>query len=236
MTAGSDPHAPGRVSRVARNGVVVASLAVTTWLSVRTVQAVRGAQMPAWTLARASGFTSYALMWCLVALGIVLSHPALRGVTRRRQLLVLRVHVILTVFTVAFTALHVVVLAMDPWSHVGWGGALLPMASDYRPIPVTLGVVALWAALLTAVTAALAGRMLGRAWWPVHKVAVVVFGLTWAHGVFAGSDTSEFVKVYLISAGVLLVLAVSRYTARTPADLMAEKPQAQPMTSERTSR
>lgn len=235
MTPGSDPDARGPVSRVARNGVILASLVVTTWLSVHTVLAVRGTDMPAWTLARASGFTSYALMWCLVALGIALSHPALRGVSRRRQLLVLRVHVILTVFTVAFTALHVVVLATDPWAHVGWGGALVPMASDYRPIPVTLGVVALWAALLTALTAALAGRMLGRLWWPVHKVAVVVFALTWLHGVLAGSDTTALVSIYLISAGVLLMLAVSRYTARTQADVLADKPQVQ-VTTERSGR
>ncbi len=237
MTSPPASGSPGQAAlRVARAICILISLVATAWLAARTVQDIRGAAMPAWTLARASGFTSYALMWSLVALGLVLSHSALRGVVRRGHLVVLRVHVIRAMFTVAFIVLHVVVLATDPWAHVGWRGALVPTASDYRPIPVTLGVLALWAAALTAVTAALAGRGLGRLWWPVHKVASLIFALTWAHSVFAGSDTPATVGVYLVSAAVLLVLALSRYAARTPADLRDEKPPARPVAVGRSSR
>ena len=64
------------------------------------------------------------------------------------------------------------------------------MAATYRPVGVTLGVVALWAGLITGVTASL-GRPLGSGaiWWPIHKVAAVVFALVWAHGFWTGIDT-----------------------------------------------
>jgi len=118
--------------------------------------------------------------------------------------------------------LHVVVLATDPWAKVGWPGALLPLASTYRPVPVTLGVLALWAGLLTGVTARLAGRWAARVWWPVHKVSFVVLLLVWAHSVLAGSDVELLRWFYLTSGIAVLALAVTRYGARTPADALLE--------------
>ena len=98
-------------------------------------------------------------------------------------------HVSLAVFTLAFTALHVVVLATDSYAGVGWRGALVPMAATYRPVPVTLGVIGVYAGLLAGLTAALAGRVTARIWWPIHKVAALSLVLVWVHGVLAGSDT-----------------------------------------------
>ena len=167
-------------------GLSVVSLLVTAWLVVHAVAAVQSSDTAPWTLGRASGLTAYALLVLLVSTGLVLAHPAARRLARPRPLTRLRVHVSLAVFTLAFTLLHVVVLATDPWAGVGWRGALLPMASAYRPVGVTLGVIAVWAGLVTGVTAALAGRVFAGVWWPVHKVAAAVLALVWVHGVVAG--------------------------------------------------
>ena len=81
------------------------------------------------------------------------------------------------------------VLATDEHARVGWTGALAPMASGYRPLAVTLGVLGLYAGLAAGLTAALAGRMAGRIWLPIHRVAGVSLVLVWAHSVLAGTDT-----------------------------------------------
>ncbi len=175
-----------------------------------------------WELARASGITSYVLLLALVVLGLVLAHPWAVRLRRPSRTSRLRVHASLATFTLAFTALHVAVLATDPWAQVGWRGAILPMASTYRPIPVTLGVIAVWAGLLTGATAALAGRVVGRFWLPVHRLAAGVFALAWAHGVLAGSDTGPLRGLYLASGGAVVALAVSRYVARSPRDRAEE--------------
>jgi hypothetical protein len=175
-----------------------------------------------WELARASGLTSYLLLVVLVATGLVLAHPWAARLRRPRPATRLALHVALSTFTLAFTALHVIVLATDPWAQVGWRGAILPMASTYRPVPVTLGVLAMWAGLATGVTAALAGRMAARVWWPLHKVAAAIFALVWAHGVLAGTDSPGLRWLYLGSGTGLALLAVSRYSARTPADRLHE--------------
>jgi len=130
----------------------------------------------------------------------------------------IRVHVSLAVFTLAFTVLHIVALASDRYAGVGWRGALVPGLASYRPLPVTLGVIGLYAGLLAGVTAAAAGRFAGRVWWPIHKVAILSLVLVWVHGVLAGSDTPALLVMYVTSGAAVIVLAVSRYTARTRSD------------------
>lgn len=194
-----------------------ASLAAAGWL-VRDAAGQRAAH---WVLGRAAGLTSYVLLLLLVGTGIVLAHPWARHLRRPSARTRIALHAGLATFTLAFTVLHVVVLATDPWAKVGWVGALLPMAARYRPVPVSLGVIAAWAGLVTGLTARFAGRV-GRLWWPVHKVAAGLLGLVWAHSVLAGSDVVALRGFYVGTGCAVVALAVTRYAARTPADEVAE--------------
>lgn len=226
--------APDGVSHRDRSAGAVrmlAALASTTgccWLLLHVATTLRGSTTAPWTLGRASGLTSYGLLVLLVSAGLLLSHPTVRRLRRPSQLTRIRLHATLAVFTLSFTMLHVAVLATDPWAHVGWPGALLPLASRYRPVGVTLGIVAVWSGLFTGLTAALAGRALGRVWWPVHKVAGLAFVLAWAHGLTAGSDSAALLVLYLVSGGAVLTLALSRYQASTAADLRDDLPIERP--------
>jgi len=196
----------------------VVAVAAAAWL----VRDAAGGSAVSWVLGRASGLTSYVLLLLLVSTGLVLAHPWARYLRRPAPQTRIALHVSLATFTLAFTVLHVVVLATDEYAQVGWQGALLPMASVYRPVPVTLGVVALWSGLITGVTARLAGRVAGRVWWPVHKVAASSLVLVWAHSVLAGSDVVALRVFYLATGSAVIGLALTRYGARTPADRVAE--------------
>jgi len=103
----------------------------------------------------------------------------------------------------------------------GWWGAVVPMGASYRPVAVTLGVVGAWSGLLAGGTAALAGRLPARVWWPIHKVAVVSLVLVWMHGVLGGGDTSALRWLYILTGLLVAAVALSRYAARTPADQLA---------------
>jgi DMSO/TMAO reductase YedYZ heme-binding membrane subunit len=126
--------------------------------------------------------------------------------------------VALSVFTLGFTVLHVVVLATDRYAGVGWWGAFVPMGASYRPAAVTLGIVGVDLALLVGLSAAVAGRLPRRAWWPLHKIAVLALVVIWAHGVLAGGDTPALLGLYLATGLLVLAVAISRYAARTPAE------------------
>ena len=202
-------------------GVLAAGVsgAVATRLAF---DALTGRDGVSWVLGRASGLGSYVLLLALVTTGLVLSHPWSRRLRRPSAATRLALHSALATFTLVFVALHVVVLATDPWAQVGWRGVLLPMASTYRPVPVTLGVIAVWAGLLTGITARWAGRFVGRFWWPVHKVAAGTLGLVWAHSVLAGTDTPLLRAFYLATGLGVVGLAITRYAARTPSDRVDE--------------
>jgi hypothetical protein len=195
------------------------SAAVTGWALGQAAQAVAGDRAAPWIVGRAAGLAAYVLLALLVATGLLLSHPASARLRRPTAPTRLRVHVSLAACTLVVTALHVGVLAADPHAGVGWRGSLVPLGSTYRPVPVTLGLLGVYAGLAAGLTAGLAGhRVVSRVWWPVHKVAAVAFALVWAHGVLAGSDTPALLAVYLGTGGVLLVLAGWRYAAERPAE------------------
>lgn len=202
--------------------LIAASTGLSGWLAGAAAQSVSGNKNAPWILGRASGICTYLLMVALVAMGLVLSHPWRARWRRPSAVLRIRAHVSLAAFTLAFLVLHIVVLATDKYAKVGWWGALLPMASDYRPLPVTLGVIATYGGIAAGVTAAAAGRWAGRVWWPVHKVAGISLVLAWLHGVFTGIDTRAIAWLYAVTAIGLVALAASRYMVRTPNDIAAE--------------
>lgn len=201
--------------------VLVLAGAATVGAVARLVASTLSGDAPTWVLGRAGGVASYLLLVALVSTGLVLAHPWARHLRRPAPRTRLTLHAALAAFTLTFTVLHVVALAMDPWADVGWLGALLPMASGYRPVAVTLGVIAVWSGLAAGVTAALAGRVGARVWWPVHKVAAVTLVLVWGHSVLAGSDAADLRFLYLGTGAGVVALAVTRYAAATPADRAA---------------
>lgn len=179
------------------------------------VHRLSGDRMAPWILGRASGVCAYLMLVALVLLGLSLADPhrAQRGRSATTRM---RAHVMLALLTYAFITVHVAALATDAYAGVGWWGAAMPFGAQYRPLPVTLGVLGMWFGLLAGGTGALAGRLPHRAWWPLHKVAAITFVLVWFHGVFAGSDTRALLGLYAGIGLLVLGAAVSRYTHRRP--------------------
>ncbi len=174
----------------------------------------RTISMRPWIAARAMGVTAYLLLALEVALGLVLSHPRNTAEWRKTKQ-VFPWHEMVTVFTGAFLALHVALLAIDPYANVGVIGALVPGFSAYRPVAVGLGSIALYALIFTALTAKWT-RLLPSGWWlKVHRFAAGVFLLTWVHAVLAGTDGGALLPLYLVT-GVPILAAVGHrwWTAR----------------------
>lgn len=223
-SAGAHPWA-----HIVRSLGLVAAVTISGGLSAALVaggfRLVAGNRNAPWIIGRAAGVSAYLLLLGLVLLGLVLSHPWRTRIARPSPAARIRLHVALAVFTLVFTVLHVVVLATDRYAGVGWWGAVVPMGASYRPVAVTLGVVGAWSGLLAGGTAALAGRLPARVWWPIHKAAVVSLVLVWMHGVLGGGDTSALRWLYILTGLLVAAVALSRYAARTPADKLAGLPQ-----------
>jgi sulfoxide reductase heme-binding subunit YedZ len=170
----------------------------------------RTTELRPWVAARALGVTAYLLLFLDVALGLLLSHPRNTSEWRKTKQ-IFPWHEMFTVFIGAFLALHIVLLAIDPFANVGLVGALVPGFSPFRPVAVGIGTVALYALIFTAATAKWT-RLLPSGWWlKVHRFAVVTFLAAWAHAVLAGTDGGALTPLYLATGLPILAGVAHRW-------------------------
>lgn len=167
------------------------------------------AQTRIWLAARATGIVGLVLLAAEVLMGILMSHP--RQPQWKTSKTIFPWHESLWVFVFAFLAIHVVSLVVDEYAGVGIGGALVPGLSEYRSAPVAIGVIGLYALVLTVVTARFT-KLLPSGWWlRLHRFSAVVLALAWVHGVLAGTDTDALRPLYWLVALSVLAGVTYRY-------------------------
>jgi len=161
-----------------------------------------------WYIARSTGIVAWALVAAAVIWGLLLSTRLLNGRPAPKWLLDLHRH--LGGIAVAFTGLHLAGLVADNYSHFGPADLLVPFANTWKPLPVALGVVAMY--LLVAVEGtSLAMKRMPRRWWRwIHLTSFGVFWLGTIHGITAGTDAGNPALwiAYLVTAGVVVFLTL----------------------------
>lgn len=203
--------------RVPRHGAsaVVAALggAVTAALLVTLVEPALHDRMMPWILGRGLGLAAYLDIVALALVGTWFRHPWRWRRPVLHPAVLLRLHVALAVAACILVAGHVIVFALDSFAGVGWLGVIAPGKATYRPFAVGLGSVSLYLGAAIGITAALAGRFVGRHWLAVHRLALLAVALAWLHSVLAGSDTGVLRPMYVVTGGVLLVVVATRFGA-----------------------
>ncbi len=168
------------------------------------------AQMRLWLAARASGIVCYLLLTAQIAFGLILSHPTNKATWKLSKRL-FPWHENVWVFVLAFLAVHVVSLVLDPYAGVGVGGAFIPGLSSYRSSPVALGTLAMYALILTGLTARYTRLLPPGFWLKLHRLGIAVFVLAWLHGILAGTDTPALRVMYLGTGLAVLMAVAYRY-------------------------
>jgi hypothetical protein len=193
--------------------VVLVSTAAAYQLTLRNGSLVHNRMLP-WILGRSLGLACYLTLTALVVLGIWLRHPWRNRLWSPRPDSLLRAHVVLAACTVALLAGHLASIALDHYAGVGWTGSFIPWQSTYRPTAVALGTLALYGIVLVGGTAALAGTIGKRVWFPIHSVSAVLFCLCLAHGAMAGSDSHTLRWVYVATGAAVAAAQITRWAAR----------------------
>ena len=164
-----------------------------------------------WLTARATGIVTYLLLSLQVCLGILLSHPT--NVSRWKvSKLVFPWHENLSAFVLGFAAVHVATIVLDPFAKVSLIGALIPGAAEYRPIPTAIGTAALYAGVLVGVTGRWTKLLPTGVWLKVHRLALVAWLGSWAHGVLSGTDTMALLGLYALSGVAVVAASAWRYS------------------------
>jgi sulfoxide reductase heme-binding subunit YedZ len=167
-----------------------------------------------WLLARASGLTAYVLMTASVLAGLVLkSRPFGRAV---KTASVTDVHRFLALLGLGALGLHGLSLMLDQTVRMPLAGLVVPGASPYRPTAVALGVLGAELTALIVVSFSLRRRIGARNWRRLHWATYLVFGFGTAHGLLAGTDSSQpwAHGLYLGALGAVVFATAWRALAR----------------------
>jgi sulfoxide reductase heme-binding subunit YedZ len=139
-----------------------------------------------WLVSRASGIVALVLTSATVLLGLAMAARILRRPAIKRASA--RLHEHMALVAIAAIALHGAALLGDHWLKPGWRGITIPFALHYRPEFTGLGIIAGYLAALLGPSFYLRRRIGTRRWRSLHRLTVVVWALSAAHTLGAGTD------------------------------------------------
>ncbi|MCX5561221.1 ferric reductase-like transmembrane domain-containing protein [Streptomyces sp. NBC_00038] len=179
-----------------------------------------------WYANRATGAVTLVLFTVVVLLGITVRlRGRLPGLPRFGTV---SLHRTLSLSAVAFLALHITAAVVDGYVNITVLDVLVPFVSDYQPLWLGLGTVALDLTLAVLVTSLLRARIGLRTWRTVHWLAYASWPVALIHGIGIGTDTGATWMLWLTVSCVAAVLTAfgirvahaARASRRTPAAVL----------------
>ena len=159
-----------------------------------------------WYTSRATGIVSLLLLTVVLVIGIVVNRQGrLPGLPR---FAVTDIHRNLSLLSVAFIAMHIVTAVLDTYVHIPLLSAVVPFASGYERLWLTLGAISLDLMAAMIVTSLLRGRMNRVVWRTVHLLAYASWPLAFVHSIGASKDLQQGWMLGL-AVGCALVVAAA---------------------------
>ena len=173
-----------------------------------------------WYTTRSSGIISWALLALSVLWGLALSTKVFGKRPRPNWLLDL--HRFLGGLSVVFAAIHVAAIVLDGFVEFGAVDILVPFATDYHPVAVAWGIIAMYALVAVELTSLLRKKLSKQAWRAVHYLSFPLFALATIHLLAVGTDRKTFLLRFGVIAGTvaIVVLTAIRVARAERHDLM----------------
>jgi methionine sulfoxide reductase heme-binding subunit len=175
-----------------------------------------------WILARASGFTAYALVTTSVLAGLIVKGRPFGKALRPAA--VTDMHGFLALMALGGVAVHGFALVLDSVVTITPVDLVVPGRIEYRPVWTSLGVVS--AELMLLIYASFyIRRWIGvSAWRRLHWVTYGVFILATTHGLTSGTDSPRRWAggIYVVSIGLVATATAWRALA-TPSRASAKR-------------
>jgi predicted ferric reductase len=168
-----------------------------------------------WDVARAGGMTAYLLVTLSVVAGLAMTLQFQS--MRWPRIINNELHNFLALLAAIFVGVHILAVALDPFTKFGLGDLLLPFVSAYRPIWMAMGIVALYLGLAVGLSTLLRPKLGYALWRRLHILTFATYLLVTLHGFFTGSDATSWwaLSVYLASIGVVGSLIALRLSKRS---------------------
>ena len=169
-----------------------------------------------WQFIRAAGLLAFAMLSASVFLGIALKSRLMEGLAKRPW--VLEAHQSLSLASLGLTCLHLGLLLANRHVSFDLVAALVPFASDWKPLPVALGIGGFYLIALLTLSSYLQKLFGYRLWRALHFSSFLAWLAALAHGITAGSDSglTAVQAMYWASAGAVLFATVYRALLPSP--------------------
>jgi methionine sulfoxide reductase heme-binding subunit len=143
--------------------------------------------MRPWYLSRGAGFVALGLLWLSVVVGLLQSCGLLKGLTSGAANIDL--HDYVSVWSLYATLFHGLILTFDHYTALGTADVLVPFLTDYKPVQVALGIIALYLGVAATLTTYLRQKLSPAVWRVIHQLSLVGFFLALFHGLVLGTDS-----------------------------------------------
>jgi methionine sulfoxide reductase heme-binding subunit len=183
-------------------GATLSSLSITV--------AATAANPFLWYVTRAAATSAYITLSATVILGLFRSLARVSRLRNARALWLLdEIHPYLAVLTLALVVFHLLSLIFDPLIPFSVLNLLLPLDQPYRPLPVDLGVLALYGLVVVWLSSWVKRRIKYTSWRALHYTSFFAFLLVTFHGIFAGSDSAEpWMRLLYMSISAVVTLLI----------------------------
>ena len=183
-------------------GAFAAVFVLPAWLPGLSASLLGAEPKAYWYLSRASGVVAYLLVWVSVALGVAIKYKMAQAWPGGPTAVDL--HQFASLFALALSIFHALILLGDRYANYSPAQIVTPFAITNPPALWSgLGQVALYLMLPVAFSF-YARRFIGfKVWRLIHYASFLIYIFVTAHGLFAGTDTTEPAMLGLYALTVL---------------------------------
>jgi ferredoxin-NADP reductase len=163
-----------------------------------------------WLASRAAGVVALVCIAVSVGVGLAMAGRVSRRPGLARTLL--SVHQQTALVGLVAIAVHGITLLGDSFLSPSIGDVAIPFTSDHEPLWTGLGVTGGWLAAILGLSYWIRDRIGAGLWRRLHRATILVYVLSVAHTLGAGTDASEpWMRLLLIGTGApILFLFVMR--------------------------
>ena len=167
-----------------------------------------------WLASRAAGVVALLCITASVAVGLAM---ACRPAPRSARTL-LSIHQQTALVGLVAIAVHGITLLGDKFRSPSIGDLVIPFTSRHEPLWTGLGVTGGWLAAILGLSYWIRHRIGAGLWRTLHKATILVYGLSVAHTLGAGTDASEpWMRALLVATGApILFLFLLRILTPAP--------------------
>ena len=142
-----------------------------------------------WNLTRASANIAMVLILLTVFWGVLLATRVLKPNDRPAWLR--DIHTWMGGLALIFTIIHMLSLIADSYVTFTFVSVLVPYASSWKPLPVSLGILGFYILAAVQITSLMMRKMSRKNWRRIHLLSYIQFVLVMAHTLTSGSDVGK---------------------------------------------